>query len=152
MSAQARHIKWGLISELLMRAFSWCPCIPGTLKLDSNLYLFKCAYARGVKQGLPLKRKLPTYINSSFNQRLQSKQDKIKADKMELEKRLLEGKNEMARWKELTKMPCKVKIFAVHCKWALGYSPKHSHLPPLEYFLKHVCSKQFKMINFCPKA
>ena len=38
-----RHIKWGLISKLLMRAISWFPWIPGTLKLDSILSLFKCA-------------------------------------------------------------------------------------------------------------
>ena len=34
--------KVGLIWKLLMRAFSWCPWIPGTLKLDSILSLFKC--------------------------------------------------------------------------------------------------------------
>ena len=28
-------IKWGLILKLWIRAFSWCPWIPGTLKLDS---------------------------------------------------------------------------------------------------------------------
>ena len=38
-----RRVKWGLISKLLMRAFSWHPWIPGTLKLDSILSLFKCA-------------------------------------------------------------------------------------------------------------
>ena len=38
-----RHIKWGLISKLLMRALLWHPWIPGTLKLDSILSLFKCA-------------------------------------------------------------------------------------------------------------
>ena len=27
-----------------MRAFSWCPWIPGTLKLDSIMFLFKCAW------------------------------------------------------------------------------------------------------------
>ena len=27
-----------------MRAFSWCPWIPGTLKLDSILALFKCVF------------------------------------------------------------------------------------------------------------
>ena len=37
-----RHIKWQLISKLLQRAFSWRPWIPGTLKLDSILSLFKC--------------------------------------------------------------------------------------------------------------
>ena len=37
-----RHIKWGLVSKLLQRAFSWHPWIPGTLKLDSILSLFKC--------------------------------------------------------------------------------------------------------------
>ena len=38
-----RHIKWGLIAKLLMRAFSWRPSIPATLKLDSILSTFKCA-------------------------------------------------------------------------------------------------------------
>ena len=38
-----RHNKWGLISKLLMRAFSWCPWIPGTLNLDWIKSLFKCA-------------------------------------------------------------------------------------------------------------
>ena len=37
-----RHIKWGVVSKLLMRALSWRPWIPGTLKLDSILSLFKC--------------------------------------------------------------------------------------------------------------
>ena len=38
-----RHIKWGLVSKLLQRALSWHPWIPGSLKLDSILSLFKCA-------------------------------------------------------------------------------------------------------------
>ena len=38
-----RHIKWGLVLKLLKGAFSWHPWIPGTLKLDSILSLFKCA-------------------------------------------------------------------------------------------------------------
>ena len=38
-----RDIKWGLISKLLMRAFSWHPWIPRTLKLDSIPSLIKCA-------------------------------------------------------------------------------------------------------------
>ena len=38
-----RHIKWGLVSKLLQRAFSRHPQIPGTLKLDSISSLFKCA-------------------------------------------------------------------------------------------------------------
>ena len=37
-----RHIKWGLISKLSIRVFSLHPWIPGTLKLDSILSLFKC--------------------------------------------------------------------------------------------------------------
>ena len=37
-----RHIKWGLISELSMRAFSWHSWISGTLKLYSILSLCKC--------------------------------------------------------------------------------------------------------------
>ena len=37
-----RHIKRGLVSKLLYRAFWWHPWIPGTLKLDSILSLFKC--------------------------------------------------------------------------------------------------------------
>ena len=37
-----RHIKKKLISKLLIRAFSWCPWITGTLKLDRILSLFKC--------------------------------------------------------------------------------------------------------------
>ena len=41
-----RHIKWGLVSKLLQRAFSWHPWIPGTLKLDSILSLFKCVRLR----------------------------------------------------------------------------------------------------------
>ena len=42
----ARHIKCGLVSKLLRRAFSWHPWIPGTLKFDLILSLFKCeAYA-----------------------------------------------------------------------------------------------------------
>ena len=36
------HIKWGLVSKLLQRAFSWRTWTPGTLKLDSTLFLFKC--------------------------------------------------------------------------------------------------------------
>ena len=39
-----RHIMWGLISKLLQRAFSWHPWLPGTLKLDLILSLFKCVY------------------------------------------------------------------------------------------------------------
>ena len=31
-----------LISKRLYRVFSWQPCIPGTLKLDSIFCLFKC--------------------------------------------------------------------------------------------------------------
>ena len=38
-----RHIKRGLISKLLYRAFLRHSSIPGTLKLDSILSLFKCA-------------------------------------------------------------------------------------------------------------
>ena len=34
---------WGLILKLLMRAFSWHPWMPDTLKLDLILSLFKCA-------------------------------------------------------------------------------------------------------------
>ena len=37
-----RHINGVLIWKLLMRAFLWRPWIPGTLKLDSILSLFKC--------------------------------------------------------------------------------------------------------------
>ena len=39
-----RHMERGLISKLLKRAFSWHPWIPGTLKLDSIWFLFKCEY------------------------------------------------------------------------------------------------------------
>ena len=39
-----RHIKWRLVLKLLMRTFSWLPWIPGTLKLDSILSLFMCAF------------------------------------------------------------------------------------------------------------
>ena len=38
-----RCIKRGLVSKLLMKAFSWRPWIPGALKLDSILSVFKCA-------------------------------------------------------------------------------------------------------------
>ena len=38
---------WGLILKLLMRAFSWSPWIPGTLKLDSILFQLKCAQVVG---------------------------------------------------------------------------------------------------------
>ena len=37
------NVKLGLISKLLMRVFSSYPRIPGTLKLDSILFMFKCA-------------------------------------------------------------------------------------------------------------
>ena len=38
-----KHIKWGLILKLLLRTFSWRPWIPGTTKLNSIIFLFKCA-------------------------------------------------------------------------------------------------------------
>ena len=38
-----RHIKRGLVLKLLKRAFSRHPWIPGILKFDSILSLFKCA-------------------------------------------------------------------------------------------------------------
>ena len=37
-----RHIKWGLISKLLMSAFSWHHQIPGTLMFNSSFSQFKC--------------------------------------------------------------------------------------------------------------
>ena len=48
-----RHFKWGLTSKLLMRALSCRPWIPGTLKLDSILFLFKCALplAENLREG-----------------------------------------------------------------------------------------------------
>ena len=39
-----RHMKWGLILKLLWRVFWWHPQIPGTLKLDSFWFLFKCEW------------------------------------------------------------------------------------------------------------
>ena len=39
-----RHMKWGLISNLLKRAFSWHPWIPSTLKLEWIWSLFKCEF------------------------------------------------------------------------------------------------------------
>ena len=36
------HVKWELISKLLIGTFSWHPLITGTLKLDSISFLFKC--------------------------------------------------------------------------------------------------------------
>ena len=45
-----KHIKWWFISKLLIRAFSWHPLIPGTLKLESILSLFILFYLSRLKQ------------------------------------------------------------------------------------------------------
>ena len=51
----------GVILKLLMRAFSWRPTIPGTLKLDSILSLFKCElqYKKAVNPRLQI---LPRFL------------------------------------------------------------------------------------------